>query len=144
MPIIITFLIAIFFVGISWTWHNLGDIDTTKKVATLIVAYLIIFIVTLVIFNISANGVAYENKDIEQNVRYVMVIVFTIINAIIIIPPFAKTFGRINDKTINISQAKNHFIFLLVISAVVLFFESTYLKGVQQGILDIFHNAVIK
>ena len=85
MPIIITFLIAIFFVGISWTWHNLGDIDTTKKVATLIVAYLIIFIVTLVIFNISANGVAYENKDIEQNVRYVMVIVFTIINAIIII-----------------------------------------------------------
>ena len=144
MPIIITILIAIFFVEISWAWHNLGDIEKPKKIATILIALIILFIITLLVFNISAGDVKYENKEIEQNVRNVLVLVFTIINGLIIIPPFAKTFGRINEKTVNITQARNHFIFLIVVSVVILFIESIYLKEVQQGILDVFHNAVSK
>ena len=31
MPIIITIMIAMFLILISWTWHNLGDIEKIKK-----------------------------------------------------------------------------------------------------------------
>ena len=142
MPVIITILIAIVLVMISWTWHNLGEVDKSKKIATIIISFLIVFLLTLIVFNISTNGVQYENKEIEQNVRNVLVAVFTIINGFIIIPAFSKTFGRINDKTIEFNQAKNHFIFLIIIFIIVLVIECSYLKGVQQGILDIYQNAI--
>ena len=32
MPIIITIMIAMFLILISWTWHNLGDIEKIKKI----------------------------------------------------------------------------------------------------------------
>ena len=85
MPIIITLLIAIFFVVVSWAWHNLGEIEPPKKVATIIALFLIIYLITMIVFSISASGVNYENKDIEQNVKNVLVIVFTIINGLLII-----------------------------------------------------------
>ena len=34
MPIIITIMIAMFLILISWTWHNLGDIEKIKKIIT--------------------------------------------------------------------------------------------------------------
>ena len=33
MPIIITIMIAMFLILISWTWHNLGDIEKIKKIS---------------------------------------------------------------------------------------------------------------
>ena len=139
MPIIITFLIAIFLIGISWTWHNLGNLNKTKKVVTIIISFLIMFFATLIVFNISANNINYENKEIEQNVRNVLVIVFTIINSLIVIPQFAKTFGRINDNSIQEGKAGKHLVLMVICTIVLLVIESNYLKGIQQGILDIYH-----
>ena len=48
MPIIITIMIAMFLILISWTWHNLGDIEKIKKIITMIVLFVLIYIVTLI------------------------------------------------------------------------------------------------
>ena len=142
MPVIITLVIAMFLILISWTWHNMGEIQKKNKIITIIISLIIVYFITLIVFNISKNGIRYESEESMNSVRNIIVLVFTIINGLIIIPPFTKAFGRINNKEINKEQAKKHFIFLIVVFSVIIFMECNYLKGVQQGILDIYNNAV--
>lgn len=142
MPVIITLIIAMFLVLISWVWHNLGNVSQSKKICTIIISFIIVFLITLLLFNISKNEIQYDKPEEMENVRNVLVLVFTIINGLIILPAFTKTLGRINSKEIEKTQAKNHFIFLLVIFVIILFIECGYLKNVQQGILDIYHEAI--
>ena len=142
MPVIITLVIAMFLILISWTWHNLEDLPQSTKIGTIFISTIIVFVITLVIFNISKNGVNYDSEESLNAVRNILVLVFTIINGLIIIPPFAKTFGRIHNKEVSKEQAGKHFIFLLVIFLIALVIECSYLKGVQQGILDIYNNAI--
>lgn len=142
MPVIITLVIAMFLILISWTWHNLGDLSQGTKIGTIFVSIIIVFVITLVIFNISKSGVNYISEESMNSVRNILVLVFTIINGLIIIPPFAKTFGRIHNKEVSLEQARRHFGFLLIIFLIALVIECSYLKGVQQGILDIYNSAL--
>lgn len=141
MPVIITLIIAIFLILVSWTWHNLGNIDKTKKVGTIIVLLIIMMIITLIVFNISKTNVNYKTEEEMASVRNVLVILFTFINGLIIMPSFAKTISKINDKEITKEQASKRFIIALVIFVVILFIECGYLKDIQNGILNIYHNA---
>lgn len=142
MPVIITIVIAMFLILISWTWHNLGEISQNTKIGTICISFLIVFFITFIVFNISKSGVQYDSEENMNYVRNILVIVFTIINGLIIMPAFAKTFGRINNKEIEKEQAQRHFIFLIVIFIIFMIFECNYLKGVQQGILDIYNSAI--
>ena len=144
MPVIVTLVIAMSLILISWTWHNLGDIPQNIKIGTIIVSIIIVFLITLVIFNISASGVEYNSEESKNAVKNILVLVFTIINGLIIIPSFAKTIGRVHGKEISKEQATRHFGFIFIIFIVVLFIECSYLKSVQQGILDIYNNAINK
>lgn len=144
MPVIITLVIAMFLILISWTWHNLGEITQSKKITTMIVLFVIGFLITLVIFNISKSGVNYNSEESLNSVRNILVLVFTIINGLIIMPPIAKTLGRINNKEITPDQATKHLGFFLIIFVIIIIIECNYLKGVQQGILDIYNNAINK
>lgn len=141
MPVIITLIIAIFLILVSWTWHNLGSIDKTKKVITIVVSLIVMLIITFVVFNISKSNVDYKTEEEIAPVRNVLVILFTFINGLIIMPSFAKTIGKMNDKEITKEQASKRFIIALVVFIVILFIECGYLKDIQNGILNIYHNA---
>jgi len=142
MPVIITLLIAMFLILISWTWHNMGDVEKKTKISTIIISLIIVLCITFVIFNISKNGVKYNSEESMNSVRNILVLAFTIINGLIIIPPFAKTIGRVHDKEISKEQATRHLGFLLLVFALALVIECFYLTSVQQGILDIYNKAI--
>ena len=144
MPVIVTLIIAMFLILISWTWHNMGEVENKTKIATIIASLIIIFGITLLLFNISKNGVNYNSEESMNYVRNVLVLVFTIINGLIIIPPFAKTIGRVHNKEISKEQATRHAGFLLIIFVIALIIECFYLTSVQQGILDIYNKAIHK
>ena len=144
MPVIVTLIIAMFLILISWTWHNMGDVEQKTKIATIVVSLIIVFCITLLVFNISKNGVNYDSEESLNSVRNVLVLVFTIINGLIIIPPCAKTIGIVHNKEVTKEQATRHLGFLLIIFVIALIIECSYLKSVQQGILDIYKNAIHK
>ena len=144
MPVIITFVIAMFLILLSWTWHNLGNIPQNTKIGTIAISLVIIAFITFLIFNISKNGVQYDSEESMNSVRNVLVLVFSIINGLIIMPTFAKTLGRINNREIEKEQARSHFVFIFIVFIIALVIECSYLKGVQQGILDIYNNAIHK
>ena len=142
MPVVIALIIVIFFVFISWTWHNLGNIDNSKKVMVIIISLIILFIITFIMFNISKQDISYNSEQEMQDVRNVLVILFTFINALIIMPIIAKTISKVRENEITQEQFKKRFIIILVVFLIILIFECGYMKSIQQQILNIYLNAI--
>ena len=136
MPIIITLVIAIFLILLSWTWHNLGNIEKTKKVAIIIILLLLIYIITLFIFNISQKDILYELQNEKDLIKNVFVLLFTFVNGIIVMPMICKTINGVFEKETKKENATKKIIFVLVIFIILLFLECGYFKSIQQGILN--------
>jgi len=138
MPAVITLIIAIFLILISWTWHNLGNIENAKKIFIIIGLLIMSFLITLLIFNVSKNDIVYDFQAEMETVRNVLVTVFTILNGLVIMPAIAKAISKVNDKEIERSQANKRLLLIFIIFIMILFAECGYLKDIQQGILNIY------
>ena len=144
MPIIITIMIAMFLILISWTWHNLGDIEKIKKIITMIVLFVLIYIVTLIVFNISKSDILYNSKEAMENVKTILVLLFTIVNGLIIMPFIAKILNKISCNDIDYNDAKKSFLVIFIVFIIVIIFECGYLKDIQNGILNVYNKATLK
>ena len=142
MPVIITIMIAMFLILISWTWHNLGNIENSKKIITITILLFIIFVITFIVFNISKSDLIYNKEEEMQAVRTILVILFTIINGLIVMPSIAKTLGKIFESDIDKQTAKMRLIITLAIFVLILIFECGYLKNIQKEILNIYNEAL--
>ena len=138
MVVLITSLIAItlLLVLLGWTWHSLGTVEKTTKIGCIIGGLVIVYIITFIIYNISKNGITYENEKIMKTIQNVFVPLFTIINSYIILPYIFKKIDKINNDELEISQLKRSILILIVIILVVGIFEVSYLGNIQQGILS--------
>ncbi|MBP3801675.1 MAG: hypothetical protein J6I85_06625 [Clostridia bacterium] len=136
MPIIITLVISVFLILLSWTWHNLGNIEKSKKVAIIIVLLLLIYIITLIIFNISQKDILYEIQDEKELIKNVFVLLFTLVNGIIVMPMICKTINGVFEKETKKENATTKIMIILVIFIILLFLECGYFKSIQQGILN--------
>ena len=141
MPVIITLIIAIFLILISWTWNNLWNIDKTKRVITIVISLIVIAIITLIVFNISKSSVNYKSEEEVSAVRVVLVTLFTFVNGLVIMPSIAKTLSKIKNKEITKEQAGKRFLIAIAVFVIVLIIECGYLTSIQNGILDIYHSA---
>ncbi len=144
MPIIITIMIAMFLILISWTWHNLGDIEKIKKIITMIVLFVLIYIVTLIVFNISKSDILYNSKEAMENVKTILVLLFTMVNGLIIMPFIAKILNKISCNDIDYNDAKKSFLVIFIVFIIVIIFECGYLKDIQNGILNVYNKATLK
>ena len=61
MPFIVIIIILIYIVLLAWTWHNLGDMEKTKKTLIIFIGLIITYLITILIFNISKAGIGYNN-----------------------------------------------------------------------------------
>ena len=142
MPVVIALIIVIFFVFVSWTWHNLGDIDRTRKILIITISLIVLFIITFIMFNISKQDISYNSEAEMNDVRNVLVILFTFINGLILMPIVAKTISKVRENEITTEQAKKRFIVILIVFVIILIFECGYMKNIQQQILNIYLNAI--
>lgn len=137
--IVITIIsIVLLLILIAWTWSNLAEVEKKLKFIYILVGIIIIYLITLVIFNISKNSIQYPNVEIANQVKNTLVFLFTPLNGMIILPYLAKLFGRIKYNEIDQDEFKKKFLISIIIFIIILFIECTYLKSVQSGILQIF------
>ena len=129
-------VIILFLVLIGWTWHSLGNIEKTTKCICIVGGIVIVYIITLIIYNISKIGITYENKETMKLIQNVYVSLFTIINGYIILPYVFKKLDQINNDEIEKESLKKSVLILLIIILILGVFESSYLGNVQQGILS--------
>lgn len=140
MFLIIIVITAIYAVSVAWTWHNLGTINKSKKIAVIIIGNIIMYIVTRIVFNISKSGIYYNNTDLQTIVRNTMVSIFTGINGIIVVPQISKILEKIEEDEIDKNSAKKRFAIILIIFILCIFLECEYIKDTQKGILNIYNS----
>ena len=141
--IIVTVLYAVI---IGWTWSSLGDIERKKKILITGVGILLVYLITLLLFNISKNQIQYPDISAEKYVKNILVIIFTGINSIAILPYAAKMYNKIYEGTIEAQELKKKLVFIIILIILNkkyrhlilgIFLECEYMKDIQQGILNI-------
>lgn len=138
MPIVITLVIAIFLILVSWTWHNLGKIEKIKKIIIIAVLLIFSYIVTFIVFDISKKGVNYKSQQEMEIVKNVIVILFTILNGLLFMPFLAKNINGLKENAIDRKVAIRKISIIMIVFIFILIIECGYLKDIQQGILNIY------
>lgn len=144
MPVIIIIILAIFCVLIIGTWHYLGNIDKTKKIVFIVIGSFVSYLITMLLFSISKSGITYPSDEIEQMVQNMIVIVFTGLNGILMLPYLGRLWDKMSEEEITKQQFQKRICILLIIAIIVFILESNYLNGVQSGILEIYQKAISK
>ena len=139
MVLVGTITIVIYIILIAWTWQSLGSIENNKKLIYLVIGLFMIYGLTFLTFQISKSGITYENKEIESSIQTLLVIIFSGINGVILMPLMAKILDKMNENEIEKEQVKKRIIFWLMIGLVCLIFESSYMKDTQKGIMQVYH-----
>ena len=137
MTLIICITIAIYILLIAWTWNNLGRIEKTKKILLIIIGTLITYIITLFLFYLSKKGIEYKEIIIEEKIRNILVVIFTGVNSIIILPYIAKLLDKVQEGEIEKEIFLRKVFIIIVIFLIFMFFECGYMHDAQQGILNI-------
>ncbi len=140
MTIIVIIAIVIYAILVTWCWHNLGRIEKSKKIIYIIIGMIIIFIITNIVYSISKADVSYPEEQIEGTVRNTLLLVFTALNGLIVMPYIAKQLDRIREKEIEKEKFTKKMILLLIVFILCLILESGYLKDTQLGILEIYNS----
>ena len=140
-PIIIA-IIIVFAVVIIWTWSNLRDTSKYKKIIFIVIGLIASYIITLMIFNISKNGVQYQNHESEIAVQNMLVAIFTLMNALIILPYCAKIYKEQKEKEIKTYQFQRKMLLIVVTFIICAILECGYLKDTQKGILKIYESRI--
>lgn len=138
MAFIIIITIIVYAVLFAWTWKNLGGIQKNKKLAVIIIGMLVLYLITLLIFNIAKKGIEYQEIAIEKSIRNILVMIFTGINSLIVLPFMAKQFNKIHEGEIETKEFSKKIMILLIVFIICMCFESSYMKSTQQGILKVY------
>ena len=138
MTFIILISIVVYLINIAWTWKSLGELEKGKKAILIVIGLVIIYIITIIIFSISQNGIQYENEESLGTVRNMLVAVFSGINGLIILPQLAKILDKAKEGKIEKNQIRNRIIIWIAILIICLIFECGYMKDTQVGIIEIY------
>ena len=137
---IIAATIIIYIVLILWTWKSLGNIERPKKIIYTIIGIIITYIITYIIFQISKGNINYPSVEIMKTMQNSLIILFTGINACILMPYTSKILDRINEEEIDPKTLKRRIIILAILIILIFAFEIGYMASTQEGNLEIYNN----
>lgn len=140
MTLIYIIIVAMYLILIAWTWQSLGNIEKRKKVVYIILGILLLFIITLIIFNISKNNVEYQKETIKNAVRNLLVLLFTAVNGIIFIPYVARILNKVEENEIEKEKLKIKAIVFIIVFVICVVIECGYLENIQNGIINIYNS----
>ncbi len=140
MALIVITILIIYIVLTIWSWKNLGYIEKRKKIIYIALGLIITYILTLIIFINSKGDITYPNNEIEKVMQNILVILFTGVNACIIMPYIAKTLDKIHENEITKEKLITRIIVIIVVLAIIYVFEGEYIKSIQNGIINVIEN----
>ena len=137
MTVIVCIIIAFAVILVAWMWHNLGDIEKSKKVTYIVGALIIMYFLTFIIYNLSKIGIKYDNKEAMKTIRTIYVSIFTLINSALIFPHLFKKVDQLNNEEIKPKDLRLTIERLSILIIIIFVFEFFYLGNIQKGIINI-------
>ena len=140
MLIIYLTILIIYVVLILWSLNNLGKMPIAKKIIYILVNLLIVFIFTNISYIISKQNIQYESQEIMNNIKTVLLLLFTGINGIITIPISCKQISELQEENIDKTKFTKRIILIFVVLLIIAYLECGYMETKQKGILQIMTN----
>lgn len=140
---IIAVAIIIYLILMAWTWQSLGFLEKSKKIAVIVIGIFVVYLLTLIMFQITKSGMNYPSEEMKKSVQNILVAIFTGVNGLVVMPQVGKIIDRINEDQMEKNEWKKRVILLIVSLFICLTFEVGYIKDTQQGILRVY-DAMLK
>ena len=134
---IIVVVIALFIVSVGFTWYRLEAYEGIEKVVIAAIGVIICWVVTSVLFDIAAKGIKFPSIEAKEEMSRILVLIFTPINMLILMPYTAKQMSKLKFEEIGTSELVKNLLIFAVIIIVLFFFELKYLNYIQEGIINI-------
>lgn len=139
MALVIITVIIVYFILMAWTWQNLGSIEKIKKIAFILLGMILLYGITLVIFQTTKGEINYQNLEMQNRVQNILVIIFTGINGLIVLPQIGKILDKIKEERIDREKLFKRLFILMIIFIICVGIERGYMRDTQEGILKIYH-----
>lgn len=110
MTIIMIAAVFIFIISIVWIWHNLGNIEKPRKILFILIGLLIMYLITVLLYHLSSSDITYPSEEVQKTVSNTLILVFTGLNSLILLPFTANVFDKILEEEIEKNQAQKRFI----------------------------------
>lgn len=135
MTVILIFIILLNIVSIVLMYYCLADLAKKEKLIFIAAGTAIMYILTSIVYWISTNSI--EITQVSETGKDLIVFLFVPINAIVVLPLFAKSYYRFKIGALDIKILRNRGVALLIILLIVLILECIYFKNIQEQVVNL-------
>ena len=104
--------IILFVIIVIWSFHNLEDIEKSRKIIYIIFEILLTGVITFVIFELSKGNISYPSIDIMNTIKNPIVLLFTGINGCLIIPYMSKILAGVRQNSISTEELRKKIVYV--------------------------------
>lgn len=127
--------VVIYIIATIMIYHNLYNYNKSEKIKIIVIGYIITFILTLILCNISSSEINTNNSYLSI-IKNTSILLFSPINLIISLPYVCNIINKYKEERINISQLKMKLAIFAILLIILLIFEVGYIKDFQTGLLQ--------
>lgn len=135
MTIIKIIALVIFLIACIAIYHNTNSFEPKKRILYIIIGMIIMYVITSIICSIDMSGIQVENEQAIKDTLMVIKIIFTPINAMVILSSLGNTMGKVKDKELTLEKASKRLIIILIAIIIILVFETNYIRNFITGVL---------
>ena len=137
MNTIITVISIILFLVLSIIIYNgLNGMNQKKKIIIFFIEIIVCFVFTTILFNLSSIGIEYPNSKSKTIAMKSLVLIFTPINGILLLPNVTRIINESKNEKITKEECEKKIKKSLITFIILIIIEFIYLKNTQNGILN--------
>ena len=140
MPIIYLTIFIIYMVLVLWSSYNLGRLPISKKIIYIVIQLVIVFVITNISYIVSKQNIEYQSQDIMNNIKFVLILIFTGVNGLLLIPISCKQIEKYEEENIDRTRLLKRLVLNFILLIIISYFECEYMTTTQKGILQIITN----
>ena len=134
MAIIILFIVILNIVSIVLMYYSLKDIEKKEKLIFIVIGTAIMYALTSLIYWLSTKNI--EITDVSDLGKDLITFAFVPINAIVVLPLFAKSYYSYKMGNISGGILRNRGIVLGIILLIILIIECSYFENIQKQVVE--------
>ena len=135
MTLIKIIAFVIFVIACVTIYHNTNSFEPKKRILYIIIGMIIMYGITSLICAIDTSGIQVENEQALNDTIGVIKMIFTPINAMVVLSSLGNTFGKAKDQYITTDKAGKRLVIILIAFIVIVIFEINYIKDFITGVL---------
>ena len=135
MIIIKLIALIVFIISCVTIYHNTNSFEPKKRILYIVIGMAIMFGITSIICVLKSSGIKTNNTAAINDTLGVIKMIFTPINALIFLAPLGNIIGKAKDNVITTNIAGKGILVLLVIFAIIIIFETSYIGSFISNLL---------